>query len=156
MAVCRVTLCRNDNFLEDKLMTKSLATTMVLVALTVSGAALAQTSGAPAAGTEMNRATTTGPTTNTDRNSAVAPVARANSFTEGEARNRIEKSGYSNVSGLKKDAQGVWQGTAMKDGKSTAVALDFKGNIVPMAQSAQVPPGLAPTPSPAPVSGPTR
>src|SRR6185312_9283897 len=140
-------------------MTKSLATTMALVALTISGAALAQTSGAPAApaaGTEMNRATTTGPTTNTDRNSAVAPVAGANSFTEGEARNRIEKSGYSNVSGLKKDAQGVWQGTAMKDGKSTAVALDFKGNIVPMAQSAQVPSGLAPTPSPAPASGPTR
>jgi hypothetical protein len=128
-------------------MTKSLATTMVLVALTVSGAALAQTSSAPAAppaGKEMNR----------DTNSAGAPVSGANSFTEGEARNRIEKSGYNDVSGLKKDAQGIWHAQAMKDGTPTQVALDYKGNVVPMAQSAQVP--AAQSASPGPASGPTR
>jgi putative membrane protein len=26
--------------------------------------------------------------------------------------------------------QGVWRGTAMKDGKSTPVGLDYQGNIV--------------------------
>ncbi len=59
-----------------------------------------------------------------------APVAGANSFTEGQARSRIEDKGFANVTDLKKDDKGVWRGTAMKDGKSTSVALDYQGNIV--------------------------
>ena len=51
----------------------------------------------------------------------------ANSFTEAQARSRIENLGYSNVVGLSKDDQGVWRGSAMKDGKSVSVALDFNG-----------------------------
>src|SRR5436190_12255028 len=35
-----------------------------------------------------------------------APVAGANSFTEGQAKSRIESSGYGNVSELRKDDQG--------------------------------------------------
>ena len=58
------------------------------------------------------------------------PVAGANSFTEGQAKSRIENHGFSNVTDLKKDANGVWRATAMKDGKSTTVSLDFKGNVV--------------------------
>ena len=61
---------------------------------------------------------------------ATAPVAGANSFTEAQARTRIESMGYTNVSGLSKDNQGVWHGTAMKDGKQVNVAADFKGNVV--------------------------
>ena len=61
---------------------------------------------------------------------AAAPVAGRNSFTEGEARNRIEKFGYVNVSGLSKDANGVWRGTATKNGATADVALDYQGNIV--------------------------
>jgi hypothetical protein len=34
-----------------------------------------------------------------------APVAGANSFTEGQAKSRIESSGYANVSELRKDDQ---------------------------------------------------
>ena len=56
--------------------------------------------------------------------------AGANSFTEGQARGHIENSGYSNVSGLAQDANGVWHGKAMKDGQSHDVSLDFKGNVV--------------------------
>ena len=63
-------------------------------------------------------------------NNPGAPVAGANSFTEGQARSRIESKGYTNVSGLKKDDKGVWRGTAMRDGKSVDVSLDFEGNIV--------------------------
>ena len=59
-----------------------------------------------------------------------APVAGANSFTEGQAKSRIESKGFSNVSGLKKDDKGVWRGTAMRDGKSIDVSLDFEGNVV--------------------------
>jgi len=63
-------------------------------------------------------------------NNPGAPVAGANSFTEGQAKSRIESKGYTNVSGLKKDDKGVWRGTAMRDGKSVDVSLDFEGNVV--------------------------
>lgn len=63
-------------------------------------------------------------------NNPGAPVAGANSFTEGQAKSRIEGSGYTNVSGLRKDDSGVWRGKASKDGKSTDVSLDFQGNVV--------------------------
>ena len=65
-----------------------------------------------------------------NENSPNAPVAGANSFTEGQAKSRIESRGYSNVTGLKKDDSGVWRGKAMKDGKSVDVSLDFQGNVV--------------------------
>ena len=58
------------------------------------------------------------------------PVAGANSFTEGQAKSRIESNGYTNVSGLKKDDQGVWRGKAQKDGKTMDVSLDFQGNVI--------------------------
>ena len=58
-----------------------------------------------------------------------APVEGANSFTEGQAQSRIEGQGYSSVSGLKKDAKGVWRGTATKGGKKVNVSVDFQGNV---------------------------
>ncbi|MEO8812899.1 MAG: hypothetical protein ABI376_08325 [Caulobacteraceae bacterium] len=58
------------------------------------------------------------------------PAAGHNSFTQGQAKGHIENSGYTNVAGLSKDADGVWHATAMKDGKTQSVALDFKGNVV--------------------------
>jgi hypothetical protein len=59
-----------------------------------------------------------------------APVAGANSFTEAQARSRIEANGFTNVTGLTKDDKSVWRGKAMKEGKSVSVALDYQGNIV--------------------------
>jgi protein CpxP len=53
-----------------------------------------------------------------------------NSFTEGEAKSRIEKSGFQNVTGLKKDESGVWTGQAMKDGKQVNVQLDYQGDVL--------------------------
>jgi hypothetical protein len=58
------------------------------------------------------------------------PVQGRNSFTEGEAKSRIEKRGFTNVSKLAKDDNGVWRGQAMKDGKQVDVSLDFEGNVV--------------------------
>ena len=52
-----------------------------------------------------------------------------NSFTESQARGRIAKDGYTGVSKLEKDSNGVWQGTAMKAGAKVNVALDYKGNV---------------------------
>ncbi|MBC7580768.1 MAG: hypothetical protein H7312_25920 [Tardiphaga sp.] len=51
-----------------------------------------------------------------------------NSFTEKQAIHRLAKAGYT-VSGLTKDADGVWTGSATKGGKTVTVGLDFKGNI---------------------------
>ena len=59
-----------------------------------------------------------------------APMSGANSFTEGQAKSRIESNGFSNVSALRKDTEGVWRGKAMKNGASVSVGLDFQGNIV--------------------------
>ena len=59
-----------------------------------------------------------------------APVAGRNSFTEGEAKSRIEKMGFSNVSNLNKDDNGVWRGRAMKDSKTVEVSVDYQGNVI--------------------------
>lgn len=53
----------------------------------------------------------------------------ANSFTQAQAREHIAKSGFTNVSALTKDKQGVWRGTARKGGATVHVGLDFKGNV---------------------------
>jgi hypothetical protein len=63
-------------------------------------------------------------------NNAGAPASGANSFTMGQAKARIESRGYVQVSELKKDKDGLWRGTAMKDGKPVNVALDYQGNVV--------------------------
>ena len=52
-----------------------------------------------------------------------------NSFTESQAQGRITKAGYTGVSKLTKNENGVWQGTAMKDGAKVNVGLDYKGNV---------------------------
>jgi hypothetical protein len=65
----------------------------------------------------------------TEGNNPGAPATGANSFTEAQAKSRIEAKGYSNVSALKKDDTGVWRGKAQKDQKSLDVSLDFQGNV---------------------------
>jgi hypothetical protein len=59
-----------------------------------------------------------------------APVAGANSFTEGQAKSRIESKGFKSVSTLKKDDAGVWRGQAMQNDKAVNVSVDFQGNVV--------------------------
>ena len=89
------------------------------------GAAFAQT-----ATTNQSPTPSAVATGDTASKTSAAPVAGANSFTESEARSRIEAHGYTGVSELMKDDQSIWRGTAMKDGKSVAVSLDYQGNIV--------------------------
>jgi hypothetical protein len=61
---------------------------------------------------------------------ADAPLTGANSFTEGQAKDRAIAAGFSNVSAMTKDDNGIWRGTADKDGKNVNVAVDYKGNAV--------------------------
>jgi hypothetical protein len=69
--------------------------------------------------------------TSPDSKTAAAPVAGKNSFTESEARSRLEAHGYSNITGLIKDDKSIWRGKATKGGAAVNVALDYQGNIVP-------------------------
>jgi hypothetical protein len=77
----------------------------------------------------------TGPNNNAvnspGQNNSAAPVAGRNSFTEGQAKSKIEAAGYSSVTDLKKDDNGVWRGKASKGGSSSSVSLDFEGNVNP-------------------------
>ncbi len=47
-------------------------------------------------------------------------------FTMENARQHLMRRGYTNVSPLERDANGNWIGTATKDGKRIAVAVDVK------------------------------
>jgi hypothetical protein len=70
----------------------------------------------------------TTPAVNTEQNPG-APIAGKNSFTEDQAKSRLEDAGYKDITGLKLDDQGVWRATASKDGKPANVSLDFQGNV---------------------------
>jgi putative membrane protein len=103
-----------------------------LMASIAVGGAYAQTATTPNAPMGSGTAAASG-----DSNQAVAtthanapmPAKGANSFTMSEARSRIANNGFTNVSGLTKDTDGVWRGHADKDGTNAAVWLDYKGNV---------------------------
>jgi hypothetical protein len=62
-------------------------------------------------------------------NNSATPVAGANGFTMNQAKSQIEAKGYTRVANLKKDKDGIWHGTAMKDGASVPVTVDYQGNV---------------------------
>ncbi|KUL94343.1 hypothetical protein DK26_15150 [Bosea sp. WAO] len=81
----------------------------------------------PFAGMAQTPTTATTPTSPVDAN---APLPGANSFTEGQAKSRLEANGYTEVSELKKDDNGVWKGSAMSAGAKVNVSVDYRGNVV--------------------------
>jgi len=125
--------------------------TITAATLLVTGAAFAQTTNPAPSGSTMPPASpgTASPTGSSNR--AVNPTGNApssatatgttnivaasalekgaNSFTEAQARSRLEGAGLSNITDLKKDDQGIWRGKAMQAGKSVNVGFDYKGNI---------------------------
>jgi opacity protein-like surface antigen len=60
---------------------------------------------------------------------STAPKPGANSFTEAQAKDRIEKAGFSSVGALTKNGDGIWVGKASKDGSMKDVMLDYQGNV---------------------------
>src|SRR6185312_15986610 len=115
---------------------KVLAASLVAACLSVS-VTLAQTTTTPTDrsattnNTAPDRAAASG-----DSNQAVAttssdastPAKGANSFTEGQAQSHLTDNGFSDVSALQKDSDGIWRGTAKKGGKQVSVWVDYKGN----------------------------
>ena len=63
-----------------------------------------------------------------------APLKGANSFTEGQAKDRAVANGVNLTGAMTKDADGIWRGAATQDGKTVQVAVDYKGNVVTQAQ----------------------
>ena len=92
---------------------------------------------APATAPMATPAPMTATTTSNSSNQAVAtthadepmPAKGANSFTMSQASSRLRDKGFSNVTGLAKDADGIWRGRADKDGTTANVWVDYKGNV---------------------------
>jgi len=74
-----------------------------------------------------NPAATIKPKSGPESTGSVEPGA--NSFTEAQARSRLEAQGFQDVKDLRKDDQGIWRGTAMRNGQGIGVALDFRGTV---------------------------
>jgi len=106
-------------------MRNSLAVATILAVLASS--VMAQTQNPPAQDSPQNSAINTQDSSNRQVN---APLAGANSFTEGQAKSRIENMGFANVTDLKKDDNGVWRGRAMKSGQTVDVSIDYQGNVI--------------------------
>jgi hypothetical protein len=93
----------------------------------VASGAIAQTQNPPAKDGPQNSAINS---SNSSNRQVTAPVSGRNSFTEGEAKSRIEKMGFFNVTNLKKDDNGVWRGRALRDGKTVDISVDYQGNVI--------------------------
>lgn len=101
---------------------------MKKIAFSVAAVLLSTSAAFAQSETPKTSQTTPAVSTSGEQNSG-APVAGKNSFTEAQAKSRIEEAGYTEVSGLKLDDQGIWRAMGTKDGKHGNVALDFQGNI---------------------------
>ena len=68
--------------------------------------------------------------TGTVRMAPMSDLAKgANSFTEGQARTRIAGAGFSNVTPLTQDANGIWRGHGDRQGRTFDVGFDYKGQV---------------------------
>lgn len=121
---------------------RSLKPALIVLTIATSSTAMAQTAApaSPGAATmtgSSNAAVNSSGNAGSDVNASgtvnvlamTALEKGANSFTEGQAKSRIASAGFTAVSGLKKDDQGVWRGTATRGGKQEQVGFDYKGNI---------------------------
>jgi hypothetical protein len=93
------------------------------------GALLAMSLGAFAQTTPTTTDPETPAVATPDTTNPTAPVAGENSFTEDQAKARIEDKGYTDVVDLKLGEDGIWRGKANKSGTAVEVALDYQGNI---------------------------
>jgi hypothetical protein len=101
----------------------------LMASLAVGGAYAQTATTAPMSGGTAAASGNSNQAVATTNANAPTPAKGANSFTMGEARSRIASNGFTNVTDLSKDADGVWRGHADKDGTNAAVWLDYKGNV---------------------------
>ena len=58
-----------------------------------------------------------------------APFPGTSSFSADEARRRIERNGFKDVTGLAKGRDGIWRGRAVRSGTPVNVYCDYQGNV---------------------------
>ncbi len=103
----------------------SIAIVMALSTMSASPLS-AQDQPAPSASTEAPG----NPAVKPPDDTASAPLAKGhNSFTKSQALSRITKAGFTQVTGLTLDGDGLWQASAMRDGHPVRVAIDYKGDV---------------------------
>lgn len=71
----------------------------------------------------------TPPVTTPNAENSTAPVAGKNSFTEVQARKRLEDNGYTDIGDLVLGDDGIWRASAQKNSIPASVMLDYQGNI---------------------------
>lgn len=98
------------------------AATGTVITPGMSGAALSN-AGNPNAPTNANTAVDT-----SGAKPMTMPAKGANSFTEEQAKGRLANNGFTDISTLTKDENGVWRGRATKGSKTGDVWLDYRGN----------------------------
>ena len=99
----------------QSLRTIACATVVSLACLDIANAQSTRTAPPPAA---------------TSNTADTPPAPGANSFTEAQAKDRLEKAGFTQIADLKKDDGGIWRATGMQSDKKVTLALDFRGNVV--------------------------
>ncbi len=102
-------------------MKKTIVTLATLLA--AAGIANAQTSTTPSS------PSTTTPPSGGSSTTMPGSSSTSGAMTESSVKTKIEASGYSNVTGLKKDSTGDWTAKATKGGKQVAVMVDSKGMV---------------------------
>lgn len=114
-------------------MTRTLGSILIPVLMATglaAGSALAQSNAASSSVTNTSPNPPAIATPNVETQTLAAPVPGANSFTQSQARERLESHGYSSVTDLTLDDEQIWRGKAVKNGVPVNVALDYQGNIV--------------------------
>ena len=81
------------------------------------------------AGSALADANDSKPAIKIDQAAPAHPVPGKTSFTEGEAKDRIEKHGYVIVTNPLKGDRGIWYAQATKDGKAVRLMVDYQGNV---------------------------
>ncbi len=108
-------------------MLKRHALTLIVGVATISGATAQQP---PANQNAPSNPPVTTPAPSGGTPAATDPVPGANSFTEMQAKARLENHGFTGVTGLMKDKDGIWRGMGTKGGRSMNVSVDYRGNVV--------------------------
>lgn len=92
------------------------------------------TGGATGSATDTDATSTKTPAVATpDTKNPQAPVEGENSFTEEQAKDRIQDAGFTNITGLTLRDNGIWEGTATKGADNVTVQLDYQGNVTTKA-----------------------
>lgn len=112
---------------------KTTFATAAFVAL-LGTATVAQTTNAPAPAARTTApvpapSPTNAASTGTHTVNGAALENGANSFTQGQAMERLQDAGISSVTNLTKDDNGIWRGRGQYQGRSVELGLDFRGNI---------------------------